>query len=37
MVTKEQCILDKILDELNYGHNERLAEYIVAAFNQGKQ
>ena len=37
MVTKEQCLLDRVLDELEYGRNDRLAQYVLAAYNQGKK
>ena len=37
MVTKEQCLLDRVLDELEYGRNNRLAQYVLAAYNQGKK
>lgn len=37
MVTKEQCLLDRVLDELEYGGNDRLAQYVLAAYNQGKK
>lgn len=37
MVTKEQCLLNRVLDELEYGRNDRLAQYVLAAYNQGKK
>ena len=37
MVTKEQCLLSRVLDELEYGRNDRLAQYVLAAYNQGKK
>ena len=37
MVTKEQCLLEKVLDEVSYGKNQRLIDYVVAGFNQGKK
>ena len=37
MVTKEQCILNKILEEINYGRGPRLTQYVLAAYNQGKR
>ena len=37
MVTKEQCLLSRVLDELEYGGNDRLAQYVLAAYNQGKR
>ena len=37
MVTKEQCLLDRVLDEMEYGRNDRLAQYVLAAYNQGKK
>ncbi len=37
MVTKEQCLLKKIMDELSYGGDPKLVEYVVASYNQGKQ
>ena len=37
MVTKEQCLLQKVLDEVGYGRNPRLVEYVLASFNQGKR
>ena len=37
MVTKEQCLVDRVLEELEYGRNDRLAQYVLAAYNQGKR
>lgn len=37
MVTKEQCLLDRVLDEMNYGGNDRLTQYVLTAYNQGKK
>lgn len=37
MVTKEQCILERVLEEVNYGRNSRLTQYVLAGYNQGKQ
>lgn len=37
MVTKEQCLLDRVLDEMEYGRNDRLAQYVLAAYNEGKK
>ena len=37
MVTKEQCLLSRVLDELEYGRNDRLAQYVLTAYNQGKK
>lgn len=37
MATKEQCLLDRVLSELDYGRNDRLAQYVLAAYNQGKR
>ena len=37
MVTKEQCLLSRVLDEMEYGRNDRLAQYVLAAYNQGKR
>lgn len=37
MVTKEQCLLDRVLNELDYGRNDRLVQYVLAAYNQGKK
>lgn len=37
MVTKEQCLLDRVLDEMNYGGNDRLTQYVLSAYNQGKK
>lgn len=37
MVTKEQCLLNRVLAELEYGRNDRLAQYVLAAYNQGKR
>ena len=37
MVTKEQCLIDRVLDEMEYRGNERLAQYVLAAYNQGKK
>ena len=37
MVTKEQCLLDRVLSELDYGRNDRLIQYVLAAYNEGKK
>ena len=37
MVTKEQCLLNRVFAELEYGRNDRLAQYVLAAYNQGKR
>jgi hypothetical protein len=37
MVTKEQCLVDRVLEELEYGRNDRLAQYVLAAYNEGKR
>ena len=37
MITKEQCLLSRVLDELEYGRNDRLAQYVLAAYNEGKK
>ena len=37
MVTKEQCLIDCVLDEMEYRGNERLVQYVLAAYNQGKK
>jgi hypothetical protein len=37
MVTKEQCLLDRILSVLEYGRNDRIAKYVLATFNEGKK
>lgn len=37
MVTKEQCLLNQVLNELEYDRNERLRQYIVNIYNQGKK
>lgn len=37
MVTKEQCLLDRVLAEMEYGRNDRLAQYVLDAYNQGKK
>ena len=37
MVTKEQCLLEQILDEVDYGRNDRLTQAVVNAYNAGKQ
>lgn len=37
MVTKEQCLLDRILNVIEYGRNNRIAKYVLAAFNEGKK
>jgi hypothetical protein len=37
MVTKEQCLLQKVLDEVSYGRNQRLIDFVLAGFNQGKK
>ena len=36
MVTKEQCLLSLVLDELERGRNDSLAQYVLATYNQGK-
>ena len=37
MVTKEQCLLDRVLEEMEFGDNAKLAQYVLAAYNQGKK
>lgn len=37
MATKEQYLLNRVLNELEYGGNDRLAQYVLAAYNQGKK
>ena len=37
MVTKEQCLLSQVLDELEYGRNDRLAQYVLDVYNEGKK
>lgn len=37
MVTKEQCILKRVFDRISYGRGDRLAQYVLASYNQGKQ
>ena len=37
MVTKEQCLLDRVLSVLDYGRNDRLVQYVLAAYNEGKK
>lgn len=37
MVTKEQCLLDKVLQQASWGFKPRLSEGLVNAFNQGKK
>lgn len=37
MVTKEQCLLDRILSVIEYGRNGRIAKYVLATFNEGKK
>lgn len=37
MVTKEQCLLERVLQELDYGRNDRLVQAVVAAYNAGKR
>ena len=37
MVTKEQCLLEKILDEVDYGRNQRMIDQLVKSYNAGKQ
>ncbi len=37
MVTKEQCLLDRIISVIEYGRNNRIAKYVLAAFNEGKK
>lgn len=37
MVTKEQCLLEKILDEVDYGRNQRMIDQLVKYYNAGKQ
>ena len=37
MVTKEQCLLSQVLDELEYRRNDRLAQYVLDTYNEGKK
>lgn len=37
MVTKEQCLLNRVLNELEYERNDRLTQYVVNIYNQGKK
>ena len=37
MVTKEQCLLSQVLDELEYSRNDRLARYVLDTYNEGKK
>lgn len=37
MVTKEQCLLSKIMDEVGYGRNPRLNEIVAKVLNYGKK
>lgn len=37
MVTKEQCLLEKVLDNISYSRNDRLVQYVLAVFNEGKK
>ena len=37
MVTKEQCLLEQVLNGLEYSRNEKLQRYIINIYNQGKK
>ena len=37
MVTKEQCLLNKALEQVDYGRNQKLIQTIVKIYNYGKQ
>ena len=37
MVTKEQCLLSAIMDEVSYDRNPRLNEIVAQVFNYGKK
>lgn len=37
MVTKEQCLLQEVFKEIEYGRNDRLIQRVLAAYNQGKK
>lgn len=37
MVTKEQCLVDRIIDELEYGRNPQLKAQVIKCYNAGKQ
>lgn len=37
MKTKAQCLLEKILSEVEYGRNPRLGEQVVHSYNAGKK
>lgn len=37
MVTKEQCLLNRILESVDYSGNGRLAQAVVSAYNSGKK
>ena len=36
MVTKEQCLVNRILEEIGYGRAPELAQTVVTMYNQGK-
>jgi hypothetical protein len=37
MVTKEECLLDQLLNGLEYDRNEKLQRYIINIYNEGKK
>ena len=37
MKTKEQCLLERIMSDIEYGRNPRLGEVLVNAYNAGKK
>ena len=36
MKTKEQCLLDRIMSNIEYGRNPRLVNVLTSVYNQGK-
>ena len=36
MVTKEQCLLKRVIELIGYGRNPELTKYVLAGYNQGK-
>ena len=37
MLTKEQCLLKEVFNEIEYGRNSRLIQQVLATYNQGKR
>ena len=37
MVTKEQCLFERLMDEVSYGRDQKIIQAVVNVYNQGKK